>query len=72
MYKILSRLLFALFALISFGTQAQIINPVKWVYEYNKLSDTEGELLFKAIIEKDWHLYSQYNPPSKDGFGGDR
>ena len=72
MNKILSYLAVALLALVSFGTQAQIISPVKWAYEYKKISDTEGELLFKATIESGWHLYSQYNPPSKDGLGGAR
>ncbi len=72
MNKFLSYLAVALFVLASFATKAQIQDPVKWTYEYKKISDTEGELLFKATIESGWHLYSQYNPPSKDGLGGAR
>ncbi len=72
MNKVFSRLLVVLFFLTAIAATGQIINPVKWEYEYKKISDTEGELLFKATIEKGWHLYSQYNPPSKDGFGGAR
>lgn len=70
MNKILSRLLVIFATLAAFVANAQILEPVKWSYEFKKISDTEGELLFKAAIEKDWHLYSQYNPPSKDGLGG--
>lgn len=70
MNKTLSRLLVAFAALVAFVAKGQILEPVKWAYEYKKVSETEGELLFKATIEKDWHLYSQYNPPSKDGLGG--
>jgi cytochrome c biogenesis protein CcdA/thioredoxin-related protein len=72
MNKVFSRLLIVLFSLTAIAATGQIINPVKWDYEYKRISDTEGELLFKATIEKGWHLYSQYNPPSKDGFGGAR
>ena len=34
--------------------------PVVWSYEAHKLSDTEYELVFRADILKDWHIYSQY------------
>lgn len=37
-------------------------NPVLWKTSVNKLSDTTYDLIFKATILKDWHLYSQYNP----------
>ncbi|TAL57897.1 MAG: DUF255 domain-containing protein [Bacteroidetes bacterium] len=40
-------------------TQAQMQNPVKWEFSVNKISETEAELVFKADIEKGWHLYSQ-------------
>lgn len=70
MKKIVARILVVFLAFTAFAAKAQIIDPVKWTYEYKKISATEGELVFKATIEKDWHLYSQYNPPSKDGLGG--
>jgi thiol:disulfide interchange protein DsbD len=38
---------------------AQILTPVKWSFKANRLSDTEAELQFTAIIDKGWHLYSQ-------------
>jgi thiol:disulfide interchange protein DsbD len=37
-------------------------NPVKWETSVEKISDTEYNLIFKAIILEEWHLYSQYNP----------
>lgn len=52
------------------AANAQMHDPVKWAFEYKKISATEGELLIKATIEDEWHLYSQDNPPSKDGLGG--
>lgn len=34
--------------------------PVLWAQELHKISDTEYELIFKADILKDWHVYSQF------------
>ena len=34
--------------------------PVLWGQELHKISDTEYELIFKADILKDWHVYSQF------------
>ena len=41
---------------------AQILQPVKWSFKTNRLSDTEAELQFTATIDKGWHLYSQDVP----------
>ncbi len=35
-------------------------NPVKWVTEWNKISESEYELTLKADIFEGWHIYSQY------------
>ena len=49
----------AIFLCISFLISfAQLESPVKWKYEVNRTSDTEAELLLKATIQKDWHLYA--------------
>jgi thiol:disulfide interchange protein len=48
-----------LFSLISYG---QIQQPVKWSFLKEKLSENEYELVFKAKIDKGWHLYSQFLP----------
>ena len=42
--------------------QAQILEPVKWNFSTNKISDKEYELVFKAKIDPNWHLYSQDIP----------
>ncbi|TYQ00201.1 thiol:disulfide interchange protein DsbD [Tenacibaculum adriaticum] len=50
-------------AFIAFGVcQAQILSPVKWTTSVNKISNTEYELVSKAIIESGWHVYSQNVP----------
>ncbi len=50
----------ALFFLNFFGYSQTNEEPVIWKQEVNKLSETEYELIFKAKIFKDWHIYSQY------------
>ena len=75
MNRIFSRFLFLLLAAISVGVNAQGLNggidePVEWSVEFKKTSDTEGEIILTAVIDKGYDLYSQYNPPSKDGLGG--
>ena len=47
------------------NVNAQIHDPVKWSTSVEKISDMEYELIVKATIEGDWHLYSQSVP--KDG-----
>jgi thiol:disulfide interchange protein DsbD len=37
---------------------AQILEPVKWAFSLNKLSETEYEIVADATIEENWHLYS--------------
>lgn len=39
---------------------AQIHNPVKWSHEYKQVSDTEFDLIHKAVIQDGWAIYSQY------------
>jgi len=45
-----------------FGANAQVLKPVKWSTEVEKISDTEYVLVYKADIEEHWHLYSQTLP----------
>ncbi len=54
-------LLFTIFS-ISIGLNAQILEPVKWSFSQQKISDNEFELTFKANIDPTWHLYSQDIP----------
>ena len=55
MKKFFSAIFLCISFLISF---AQLESPVKWKYDLNRISDTEAELLLKATIQKDWHLYA--------------
>lgn len=49
--------------LLSISTFAQTEdNPSVWNAEIVKISDTEYDVIFKAKILEDWHVYSQYNP----------
>ena len=55
MKKVFAAIFLCISFLISF---AQLESPVKWKYDFNRISDTEAELLLKATIQKDWHLYA--------------
>ncbi len=55
MKKLSSILLMLILALNVF---AQIQEPVKITTEFNKLSDSEAEIIFSATIDEGWHLYS--------------
>ena len=54
---------FALFFIlfITLGASAQILEPAKWSYDVSskevKIGD-EVELIFKAVIDPSWYLYS--------------
>lgn len=55
-----------LFALIT-ATQAQVLKPIKWEVAFsneNISSGDEIEIIFKAIIDKDWYLYSSDFDPN--------
>lgn len=52
-----------IFALIAFTVgNSQILEPVKWNTSFEKISDTEYNLVSTATIESGWHLYSQDVP----------
>ena len=48
-----------LFVLFSMQTMFAQVNPVQWETSVEKISDTEYNLIYAAIIEDHWHLYSQ-------------
>ena len=39
---------------------AQILEPVKWSFTQNQLSDDEFEIIFTATLDDGWYIYSQY------------
>ncbi|MBW1656661.1 protein-disulfide reductase DsbD family protein [Flavobacterium quisquiliarum] len=43
------------------NTNAQILEPVKWTSKIEKKGNN-AILIFDAVIEKDWHMYSQFTP----------
>ncbi len=53
--------LFFLLISILLGSNAvgQIFDPVKWNFSVSKINDCEAELIIKAKIEGEWHLYGQ-------------
>jgi thiol:disulfide interchange protein DsbD len=56
--KFLSGIFFLLLSLVSY---AQVLKPIKWTYEPSKKEIKAGEqidLIFTAVVEKDWYLYS--------------
>lgn len=55
-------LLLGILVLFSINTFSQILEPVKWTFDKNKISDDEYELIFTAKIDAGWHVYSQYIP----------
>ncbi|WP_310993280.1 protein-disulfide reductase DsbD family protein [Aequorivita marina] len=60
MHKIFLYLLLVFVATTSL--QAQILDPVKWSTSVKKISETEYDLISKATIDDNWHLYSQEVP----------
>lgn len=59
----MKKLLFVLFAFLAFAkVNAQVLDPAKWTTSIEKKSETNYILIFNAVIEKDWHIYSQFTP----------
>ena len=54
------RILITFFLAFTFVANAQIFDPVDWEFSQRKISDTEIELSFKAIIDDGWYIYSQH------------
>ncbi|MES2630018.1 MAG: protein-disulfide reductase DsbD domain-containing protein [Bacteroidota bacterium] len=53
----MKRLLTALLLLVGLISQAQIEDPVHWSYSSEDKGNGEYELVFKAKIDKTWHIY---------------
>lgn len=58
----LKKLVLLLFAIGVTQLQAQMLDPVKWTFSYQKLTDSTANIILKARIDKSWHLYSQDIP----------
>lgn len=67
----MKRLMLATFlVLFNFIAFAQIIKPVKWVYAAERTGKNEAILKLKAIMDGNWHIYSQNikSTPMKTSF----
>jgi len=65
--KLLNGIFVSLFVLMSVnnGLKAQgMLEPVKWKFSGEELGNNQFMLVFKAEIDKNWHLYSQDIPMS--------
>ena len=59
----MNKKIFLLFAFLTFaGSDAQILEPVKWRTKIEKKSETNYILIFEGTIENEWHVYSQFTP----------
>ncbi len=47
---------------LTFSSFSQILTPVKWETTVEKISETEYNLVSTAVIDTNWHLYSQNVP----------
>ena len=50
-------LIFVLLLTMVCGSVAMAQNPIRWRCSARMLSEVEGELTVRAIIDKGWHLY---------------
>jgi hypothetical protein len=55
------RIFFVFTILLSYGLNAQVIDPIKWSFSH-KQNGNEAELVFTATMDKGWHLYDTYLP----------
>ncbi|MBT8266838.1 MAG: thioredoxin fold domain-containing protein [Bacteroidia bacterium] len=56
----MKRYILGILLVFSFLGQAQILEPVKWEFATEKVSDNEYELIFIATLDEKWALYSPY------------
>ncbi len=53
--------IFILFFMLSFGLQAQIIDPIRWSFDHSQ-DGRDVELRFTAVIDIGWNLYDTFLP----------
>ena len=52
-----------LFVGLVWASMAQIMDPVKWMFQVKDLNESESELIFTAQLDDGLHLYSQHTDP---------
>lgn len=55
-------ILLSLFIVFASWASAQMKNPVKWDFSATKKADKSYEITATAVMEGDWHIYSQTTP----------
>ena len=55
-------ILFISFVFFASCASSQVYDPVSWSFSYEKKADKQYELIFTAIIDKEWHIYSMEIP----------
>ena len=55
----MKKLVLFILILTAASAQSQILDPVKWSFSAEKVSEQEATLVFTAKIDKGWHVYSQ-------------
>src|SRR6478735_8700067 len=59
----MKRIIFVFLMLLTFvKVNSQVLDPVKWKTKVEKISDTVFNLVFEAVMEEGWHMYSQFTP----------
>lgn len=64
-FERMKNVILAILCLVSFSLQAQILEPVKWKMSSRHVDGDEFDLIFTAVMEKGWSIYSQHT--SDDG-----
>lgn len=54
------RVVLLLICFFSYFSAAAQLEPVKWSFDVEKVSDTEYDIIFTANIDKGWSVYSPY------------
>ncbi len=49
-----------IFVFLATASFAQILTPVKWKFNIEKINDTEYKLKYTATVDKGWTVYSQF------------
>ena len=68
MRQVINWILIATITVLTIGLKSansQIHDPIKWTYESKDLGDNNFELLFTAVLEDHWHVYSQHGDPNE-------
>ena len=53
-------IIFLLLAVVTSKSFTQIFNPVSWDFSYERVSESEVDLIFTATIDEGWYVYSQF------------